>query len=100
MSFILNSFSNSLMIHEEKTKGRVFPQISKLVLKTRLRLVFFNPPLSVWISDATLILVFDILRKESMFIVQTLIIADKFIATSSSRQNGAGSEFGADPTHI
>ena len=53
------------MIHEEKTKGRVFPQISKLVLKTRLRLVFsthfslfdmwWNTLPRVWYTTSTLL---------------------------------------------
>jgi len=77
-----------------------YPNTSKLVKKNSAAPRLFNPLFSVWISDDTLFLVFDILQKESMFTVRILIIDDKFIATSSSRQNGAGSEFGADPTHI
>ena len=66
----ISDFSNSLIIHEEKTK-----EIStvkevwicdrfgyvKLVKKNSAAPRFFNPLLSVWISDETLFLVFDIL---------------------------------------
>ena len=67
---LLKYFSNSLIIHEDKTK-----EIStvkevwicdrfgyvKWVKKNSAAPRFFNPLLSVWISDETLFLVFDIL---------------------------------------
>ena len=38
-----------------------YPNTSKMVQKNSAAPRFFNPPLSVWISDETLFLVFDIL---------------------------------------
>ena len=38
-----------------------YPNTSKLIKKNSAAPRFFNPPLSVWISDETLFLVFDIL---------------------------------------
>ena len=49
-----------------KTRKNVSSDIQTLrswLKKTRLHLVFFNPLLSVWISDETLFLVFDILHQ-------------------------------------
>ena len=51
----------SYIKHEEKCFIR-YPDTSKLVKKNSAAPRFFNPLLSVWISDETLFLVFDILR--------------------------------------
>ena len=61
----ISDFSNSLIIHEEKTKE--ISTVKEVWICDRFGYVklaaprFFNPLLSVWISDETLFLVFDIL---------------------------------------
>ena len=50
----------SYIKHEEECFIR-YPNTSKLVKKNSAAPRFFNPLLSVWISDETLFLVFDIL---------------------------------------
>ena len=56
----------SYIKHEEECFIR-YPNTSKLVKKNSAAPRFFNPLLSVWISDETLFLVFDILLKLNAF---------------------------------
>ena len=56
-----------------------YPNTSKLVEKNSACASFFNPLLSVWISDETLFLVFDILHERNIFYLSKISKGTAFL---------------------